>query len=370
MRPDPVPARHAADTPRHGFTLVELLVVIAIIGILVGLLLPAVQSARESARRSSCSNNLKQIGLAMHSFLSSQQTFPSNAWAPKPGTTWYTWEHMSAFYRTLAFLEEQVLYDQVEAAAGQATSGSAWTLLRSRRPQFTCPSDVPMEAVNNWGPANYALCVASGVYAMPSRGSASGFTHVESRGTNSDNSGGSPRTDTNRSWPGRSPSDFRDGLSNVIMASEMLCGSGQNPTTAPAIYPRNIALSSSDAAFTPIVNKDFPTAAEIATIAAAVQAPSGWGGNNGGQWGFRGAYSSTFNCGVPPNWEYPSGGGSQGPGWMYDWGYGAFPPRSRHAGAVNAVMVDGAVTTFANTIDPLTFQRLGNRRDGASVAKE
>src|SRR5688572_8967020 len=85
-----------------GFTLVELLVVIAIIGILIALLLPAVQAAREAARRMQCTNNLKQIGLAMHNYVDALKRFPEGSTGCGSGG----WYGNPPFLHILPFLEE------------------------------------------------------------------------------------------------------------------------------------------------------------------------------------------------------------------------------------------------------------------------
>ena len=104
--------------PHHGFTLVELLVVIAIIGILVALLLPAIQSAREAARRTQCTNNMKQIGLALVNYHDSQKFFPPGQYeraGPKKGHgccgfAWSAW--------ILPFIEEYNTYQQIDFGYG------------------------------------------------------------------------------------------------------------------------------------------------------------------------------------------------------------------------------------------------------------
>lgn len=118
----------------RGFTLVELLVVIAIIGILVALLLPAIQAAREAARRMSCSNNLKQIGIALHNYHDTHGSFPPGAIHPQ-GVTSNSW---SIHARLLSFVEEEDLQDLIDWSLPYSAQGE---VAQTRISTYICPSD-------------------------------------------------------------------------------------------------------------------------------------------------------------------------------------------------------------------------------------
>ncbi len=134
---------------RTGFTLIELLVVIAIIAVLIALLLPAVQAAREAARRSQCVNNLKQIGLALHNYHSTNDVFPmGSSMNPLngPGDYNLTWSQWSAHSLMLPYLEQAPLYNSANFSWGiDPNWGLCWafnsTVCNTKVSGFLCPSD-------------------------------------------------------------------------------------------------------------------------------------------------------------------------------------------------------------------------------------
>jgi len=136
---------------RRGFTLVELLVVIAIIGILIALLLPAVQAAREAARRAQCTNNVKQIGLALHNYHDTHKTFPPTGilYGDPLVSTHALPYHYSWLVVILPFLEQQPLYDTIDLTVPiwgvGATAGTAQVVARTQINALQCPSDVLMQ---------------------------------------------------------------------------------------------------------------------------------------------------------------------------------------------------------------------------------
>lgn len=116
---------------RSAFTLVELLVVIAIIGILIALLLPAVQAAREAARRMQCTNNLKQMGLALHNYHNSMKSFPYGAGG---GGTWWSWSAL-----ILPYIEQAGAHEKINFNYSYNTTQNA-DAIKTFFPFYQCPS--------------------------------------------------------------------------------------------------------------------------------------------------------------------------------------------------------------------------------------
>ena len=241
---------------RRAFTLVELLVVIAIIGILIALLLPAVQAAREAARRSQCTNNLKQIGLALHNYHDTNKTLPpgwimtrqnaAGALADCPSWSWAA--------KVLPYIENAPLYNQLGVANrtvaaaliaqfGTATPSEPLTM-QTPVSAFICPSDTPgtQPGLNDnrpfdKGTINGTAVVANPLYVAISNYPANGGIWNGVTGTTMFEGAIASGGGQNRVHP---LSDCTDGTSNVIAVGErvnilpsglLVLGPGRDPRT-------------------------------------------------------------------------------------------------------------------------------------------
>jgi len=334
---------------RRAFTLIELLVVIAIIAILVALLLPAVQQAREAARRTSCKNNLKQIGIAMHNYHDVHNQFPpSVGWNPGPA---YRDDIRGAFsdkVYMLPMLERanefsRIRYDQLPYAHWWRGDNTG---LSGRLPVFNCPSNANP---NMNGPdGNFTYAINNGVQNY----SGSGTNRI---------SGWEGRHNGAASYLGHvsnPPVNFQaitDGSSNTAAYSEFAMD-----TFRPEPYPQKSFQVKTWAGGN---NHRELRQSCLATTASA--------DNGGGRHAMRGAgwawsfvgQGSVYSHNMNPN--ETACFSNEG-----DWfGSSMMSASSWHTGGAQICLCDGSVKFISENIDFETWVKIGVRNDGQVVGE-
>lgn len=327
---------------RCGFTLVELLVVIAIIGVLIALLLPAVQQAREAARRMSCSNKLRQLGLAMHNYHDIHNAFPSACYTASESAG-YPYYGYSAFVQILPMIEQASLHAQIQQASNQFNI--RWMNLAQRNVKleaFLCPSD--MEFPNGGPGCNYAVSVGSTIsYANPS---------------NQNGMFRGPQTDYTKPGVETKMRDVTDGLSNTLMMSEHLVGDNNSG----GLMNGN---SSEPRKGSGVSWNQYPSQTNINSFGTTCAGITDHNSSNGQYWITGLPTQTIINAVAPPNWQYPNCQVS-GSGFASDRD-GVYTPRSRHPGGVLAAVGDASTRFIPETVNLAIWQRFGGRNDGQVI---
>ena len=321
-------------TSAKGFTLVELLVVITIIGILIALLLPAVQAAREAARKMQCSNNMKQIGVALHAFAAAEGTLPPGVKAsmrfsadlPKYGA--YQWTYF--LHLLLPHIEQQAYYDALGGPKFNVTDpwtspATKWLNLESISiASLLCPSD-------GFGDncLDYRFFSAS-LPAVPKSNYLGIFSGLNDNDAYLCND--QTRLGVFRYGKGTAFSEIKDGTSNTMAVAEYLKGVDRFD-----------------------VRGSFHTNRGGAQTLFVTLGPNSSAGDNMID------FDKSF-CTASHNQRdlnLPCTAGSDAENFA--------SPRSRHPGGVNALFCDGSVHFVSSSVSMTTWQALGWIADNTTV---
>jgi len=369
---------HRSQRAHRAFTLIELLVVIAIIAVLIALLLPAVQAAREAARRIQCANNLKQLGLATHNYISTYGVLPSGSlWPcsnvddlpspPQKGACW-GWG-VGPLVQIFNYMEQTVLYNAYNADLGvwgsyppDGSGPTLWwantTVFNTTVSSFLCPSDsrqLPestQATVVNYG-GNMGGPFVLGGYTGTIIPMTSSGDYID-RLLNTATTVGLQ--------------SIADGTSNTTLWSEML--------SPPAVKPvAGTGKESENRAFFASVPAKILTATQAGVLqflAACQAVPPGTpaqSSNMGYQWW------STYPSYLNGNYNHvgtPNSRQCQNNPVDF-WGmdiYGTASPNSLHSGGVDVGFVDGSVRFITDSISPITWWALGTRAGGEVISSD